>query len=90
MTKEQDGQVIQYIDGFAWGVGPTGRTVCLGDEAKIKELLTMPKQKRAGNPTIDQIISLERSLVKQKEKEDVKEKTKVLKKRKARIAQFHA
>ena len=62
--KDQDGQSIQYRDGFAWGITPEGRTICLGTEQNIRDILAHPK-KRPENPTIAEVISIERQLLRQ-------------------------
>ncbi|MFC1958650.1 hypothetical protein ACFLV6_01875 [Chloroflexota bacterium] len=63
------GEVIQFLDGFCFGIAPDGRTICLGKEAEIKEMLADPT-KRSINPLANDIIDLERELIKQKESED--------------------
>ena len=75
MPREQEGQVVQYIDGYAWGIAPTGETICLGTEVDIRTILVNPR-KHPSNPTIAQIISLERQLLKQEDKKDIKEREK--------------
>lgn len=59
--KNKEGQVIQYIDGFAWGVTPMGGTVCLGTETDVKDRLKNSRR-HSKNPIIAQIIELERAL----------------------------
>ncbi len=102
MSKESDfGEVVAYIDGYAFGVSQNGQTVNLGSEAGIREILAHPRR-RPENPTIAQIITLERELSKKSKIQKMKEQTKVeveraehreraealgvvLKKRKARV-----
>ena len=67
--KESEGQVIQYIDGYAWGVTPSGGTACLGTEPDIRAILANPR-KHPSNPTIAQVISLERQLIKNEQKKE--------------------
>lgn len=67
--KSQDGQAIQYLDGYAWGITPSGGTICLGTETDIRAILANPKR-HPNNPTIAQVISLERQLVKQRQKKE--------------------
>lgn len=59
-------EVLHFNDGNAFGVAPDGRTVCLGTETDIREMLADPT-KRTGNPVIDGIIDLERELTKERE-----------------------
>lgn len=56
--------IIQYIEGYAWGIAIDGRTVCLGETEAIKAAIANPKLK-SGYPDIDQIISLERDILKE-------------------------
>lgn len=74
--KEQEGQVIQYIDGFAWGITPRGDTICLGTETDIRTIVANPKL-HPKNPTIAQVISTERALSKQEKTKAEKEQAKV-------------
>jgi hypothetical protein len=67
--RQSWGEVIQYLDGFCFGIAPDGRTICLGKEADIKEILDNPTQ-RSINPLVNDIIDLERELIKQKESEN--------------------
>ena len=60
-AKTSWGEVIQFLDGYAWGIAPDGHTVCLGAEADIKAMLADPT-KRAANPLINEIVDLEREL----------------------------
>ena len=55
-----DGEVIRYIDGWAWGITSKGDTVCLGTEPDIKAILLT--NKRPTNPTIASVIAVERTL----------------------------
>ncbi len=61
------GGVIQYLDGWGWGVDQELNTICLGSESVVKEAIANPKLK-CSDPYIDQIIELERQLM-QKESE---------------------
>ena len=77
MSKEDSfGEVLNYIDGYAYGVSPEGRTVCLGTETDIRAILANPR-KHPQNPTIAQVINLERQLVKQGQKQVSREQAKV-------------
>ena len=67
MTEQ--GEIIQFIDGLCFGIAPDGRTICLGKETDIKEMLANPT-KRSSNPLTNDIIDLERELINQKENED--------------------
>ena len=67
--RESWGEVLYYLDGLCFGIAPDGRTMCLGKEADIKEMLANPT-KRSINPLVNDIIDLERELIKQKENED--------------------
>ena len=66
--RESWGEVLYYLDGLCFGIAQDGRTVCLGKEADIKEMLANPT-KRSINPLVNDIIDLERELIKQKENE---------------------
>ena len=63
--KEQ-GEILYYLDGKCYGTASTGRTICLGDEPSVKEMLANP-DKRTGNKIIDGIIDLEIQLRKEAE-----------------------
>lgn len=65
--NKNDGEVIQYIEGYAWSVNILGDTICLGEEDKIRTILAKPKE-HPSNPTIAQVISVERKFLGQKEK----------------------
>ena len=67
--RESWGEVLYYLDGLCYGIAPDGQTVCLGKEADIKEMLANPT-KCSINPLVNDIIDLERELIKQKENED--------------------
>ncbi len=56
------GHVIQYCDGFAWGITPAGETVCLGTADAVKAALANPKL-HSCREEIDGIIELERKLI---------------------------
>jgi hypothetical protein len=62
-TKTSWGEVVYYLDGLCYGIAPDGRTVCLGAEVHIKTMLADPT-KRADNPLVNEIIELERELMK--------------------------
>ena len=67
MSKKEDwGEIIQYLDGECYGTAPNLRTVYLGAEDKVREMLTNP-DKRTGNKVIDGIINLEIQLKKEGE-----------------------
>ena len=63
-ARQSWGEVVQYLDGWCWGIAPDGKTICLGKEADIKEMLADPTKKSA-NATINEIIDLERELNKE-------------------------
>ena len=44
-TKDSWGEVVQYLDGYAWGVAADGSTICLGVESAVKEAIANPKLK---------------------------------------------
>lgn len=85
-AKDKEGQVIQYIEGFAWSINPKGETICIGTEDDIRTILANPR-KHPSNPTIAQVISLERTLQKKQEEQEEKER---VKKKKARFERFRA
>ena len=60
--KRQWGEIIYYLDGWAWGIDANGTTVCLGRETAVKAAIANPKQV-SGDPVIDAIIDLERQLL---------------------------
>jgi len=61
-TKQSWGEVIQYLDGYAWGIAADGQTICLGREVSIREVIANPKL-MSFIPEVDGIISLERELI---------------------------
>lgn len=65
MGDEREG-IIQYIDGWCYGISAKGKLVCLGSEVAIKEMLASPT-KRSINPLVNDIIDLERELIKENE-----------------------
>lgn len=65
-VKHDQGGVIQYIDGFAWGIAPDGKTVCCGEEAEVKRAIRNPKLK-CNNALVNEIIELERKLTKKED-----------------------
>lgn len=69
--KHQDtwGEVIYYLDGWAWGITKRGETKCLGLEASVREAITDPKLLR-NDTEVNEIIELERRLIKEKENEN--------------------
>ncbi len=81
--KSEDGQVIRYIDGFAWGVSPTGETLCLGTETDIRTILANPKL-RPRNPTVASIVTLEKQLSKEVDLKENKEQEKERKEKEER------
>jgi len=54
--------VIQSIDGQVWGISQDGSTICLGRDNEVREAIANPKL-TSGCPSIDQIIELERELM---------------------------
>ena len=81
--KDTAGEVIQYIEGSAWGIAPNGRSVYLGTESDIQELLVNKKLK-VKDKTIMGIISLERTLSGQVSVKERKQQEKETAARKAR------
>jgi len=63
------GEIIQYLGSMAYGIASNGQTVCLGKEGEVKEAL-LDSTKRSINPIINEIIDLERELVRQGENKD--------------------
>jgi len=63
------GEIIQYLDGMAFGIAPDGRTICLGNESDIREILS-DASVRSNSPIINDIIDTERQLIKQREGEN--------------------
>ena len=66
LYRSDDG-VIQYIDGYAYGVDIELNPLCLGTEEAVKQAIAKPELK-SSDPAIDQIIELERQII-AKEKE---------------------
>jgi hypothetical protein len=65
MAKDEWGEVIYFNDGLTFGVAPDGRTVCLGTDTGIKEILADPIWQSLvihNNPIMNGIINLEREL----------------------------
>jgi len=58
MTEIDWGEVICYMDGFAYGIAPNGDTICLGTTTITKAMLASPT-KGSTNQTINDIINLE-------------------------------
>jgi len=76
MAKEQNtSEVIQYIDGWAFGVSKSGNTICLGSETEIRGILANPRH-HPDNPTIAQVIEVEQALSGQAEAKLEKERDK--------------
>ena len=59
-----DGIAIRFDNGWAWGNTKTGKLVCLGREQDVKQAIQNLKLK-SHIPDIDQIIELERTLLKE-------------------------
>ena len=57
-----DEGVIQYLDGWGWGVDADLQTICLGREDTVRAALANPKL-RSSDPAIDQVIELEREII---------------------------
>ena len=70
-ARQSWGQVVYYLDGVCFGVAPDGRTVCLGNESEVRQMLAGPA-KRSVNPLINQIIDLERELSQKEELENAR------------------
>ena len=71
MADTDWGGIIQWVDGFCYGITPNGRTICCGKEADVKATLADPAQK-ATNPLVNDILNLEIKLLLDKETEDGK------------------
>jgi len=63
MAKNEAGEVIQFIDGYCYGIAPNLKTVCCGTEEEVKVILADPT-KRANNPLVNEILDLEREMSK--------------------------
>lgn len=57
----EDGHVIGYIDGSAYGISQTGKSFYMGRKETIKAVIADPELKY-GTPLFDQVIELERTL----------------------------
>ena len=57
-TNFSDCGQVQYIDGWTYGIDETGRTVCLGKEDDIKQILTT-------NKLTDDLVPLQRKILSQ-------------------------
>ena len=64
--KDSWGEVVFYSDGWAWGISPTGATICLGREAAVRAAVAN-LMLRCRNETVNKIVELERKL-----QEDIK------------------
>ena len=75
ITSKEDsfGQVVYYTAGWAYGIALNGETICLGTEAEVKAILTNPRY-HPDNPTVAQVISLERDLTRQVNNEIARER----------------
>ncbi len=67
------GGMIQYLDGWGWGVDVELNTLCLGGESAVKEAIANPKLK-CSDPCINQIIELEREIIRGIENGDTRTK----------------
>jgi len=67
MASEDWGEVIQFLDGWCYGIADDGRTVvCCGQEDEAKAMLANPNKKSA-SPVVNDILDLERRLQNEKE-----------------------
>jgi len=57
---KQDGFVIRYIDGWAWGITAGGATISLGTEESIIDCLE--NGTKADNKTVEEVLKIERLL----------------------------
>lgn len=62
-TKWSEG-IIWYDGGYAWSITETGKLVCLGNERTVRMAIINP-QLKSHVPEIDQIIKLERELLRE-------------------------
>ncbi len=67
--RQSWGEVVQYLDGWAWGVDIELNTVCLGKEDAVKAAIANPKL-HCSITAIDQVIELEREIIKQESEAD--------------------
>jgi len=71
MAKDEWGEVVQFLDGWCYGVAPDGATICCGREDEVRAMLA-DQSKRSSNPVVDDILDLERKLQNEKEVENGK------------------
>jgi len=57
------GEVIQFIDGWCWGISSDLKTIYLGEKTEVNEMLETGK--RTGNKIIDDVLDLESQLSKE-------------------------
>ena len=56
VSWSKGGQIL-FLDKKAWGISPSLRTVCLGEQDKIVDALE--NHKPTGNKTIDNIFAMD-------------------------------
>jgi len=52
-----EGGQVYFTGGYAWGVSPKGRTICIGEEQEI--LNALRENKSTDNPIINNILTME-------------------------------
>lgn len=62
------GEVIQFQDGWCWGIDPSGATVCCGREDDVAAILSGGK--RSASPVVNDILDLEKILRKERADRD--------------------
>lgn len=76
--QDSFGEVVQFLDGCAYGITPKGNTVFIGSESDVRAILG--GKGRSENRVSTQIIELERKLQRESarlEKKEVIKETKV-------------
>jgi len=62
MSKNEWGEVIQFLGGWCWGITPDGQALCCGREEDVRAILADPNKKSASS-AVNAILDLERKLI---------------------------
>ena len=59
--KTEWGEIVYFLDRWCFGIAPDLRTICLGKETEVKEMLVNP-EKQSPNLIVNEILDTERNL----------------------------